>query len=436
MRFEWLALLALRRSGGSLDSAWVELSEVGRLPRWKGKPRHHISTYLGRYLAAPEITRIGLVQAKEKWAGPYRLQVDPLSIRFDVSKSEAGKRLQLTPARAAGTTNRRELLRFATAYVRAQWLFFQGRLKRQEAQHADGANAYGILMQMTEDNRYSSTLRLLARLSAVDVLFRLGAYPAARKSLLESAQLLRNTPNYALKARYHLALAWAYQRSSTGTHSDKAVEASLRKARLYAENGGDQAAAGQLAFRRAGYLTKKRQYQEAVDDYGAALESYLIVRDYNSVQATCADLGSSLHRVGPKEYDEVRRWILASIAIARLMHLGRDDAHGEMILGKIYVERGEKNRSRRLLSRAERIASRAGNRVNLGDIKMVWGFWFQRFGTREQLIETLVAAVNIFESMAEFDVPQKKRYMGHSFPEVWSDVLAQVAKGKRPRRPK
>lgn len=114
------------------------------------------------------------------------------------------------------------------------------------------------------------------------------------------------------------------------------------------------------------------------------------------------------------------------MAIARWMKIGRDNAHREMILGKIYIEQEQPEKAFRLLKRAERIAERAGNQVNLGDIRMVWGFWHKRFGKQKDKRDTLVNALRTFGKMKEFDRGQKERYMARQFPEVWTAVVARL----------
>jgi tetratricopeptide (TPR) repeat protein len=107
-----------------------------------------------------------------------------------------------------------------------------------------------------------------------------------------------------------------------------------------------------------------------------------------------------------------------------------------MILGKIYLENGEKARSQRLLRRAERIADRAGNRINLADVKMVWGLWQQRFGNPKEQIKTLASALRIFRDLKEFDTAQKEHYMESCFPDVWPDVLKAVKSQANPLPPR
>jgi tetratricopeptide (TPR) repeat protein len=286
-------------------------------------------------------------------------------------------------------------------------------------------NAFQLLMDIAERKSFAPNLQFLALLTAVDVLFRLGRFQAARKTLLANERRVKQIGDSSLRARYYLKLAWAHQRGSSGKRSDHAVEATLVKADYYAQRSGDRGTLGMLAHRVGGYQTKKGLHEEAIQHMALALEADLITGNYDSLQSNCGNIGSIVHRLGAKHYDEARRWLLLSIAIARMMHLGRDDAHAEAILAKIYIERGERFRSRWILERAERIARNAGNRVNLGDVKMIWGFWFRRFGTRRELILALAHALGIFRGLSEFDVRQKARYMEREFPEVWDQVVAE-----------
>jgi hypothetical protein len=423
MRFEWVALMAYKRLTMPGDQAWVGLDEIARLPSWGGKSRHDTSTKVGRYLQSAEFEQVPLVTARNKWSGPFRLNTDSPSIEIDLSLPEVRKSLRL---RKPPTTVawRAALIRFALLFTRAQWLFFRGRLERKGPKDVFGNNAYEMLMQMVDDRSFTPTLQILALLSAVDVLFRLSRFQAARHTLMGHQHRIHRCEDPSLQARFHLKLAWTFQRVSSGIRSDRAVEAALQKANFHAENSGDRATLGLLAHRTALYQTKKGFHLDAVNQLVLALEADLIIGNYDNVQAACGDIGSIIHRLGPKYYGEARCWLLLSIAVARMMKLGRDDAHAEMILGKIYVEQGYPLRSRWLLERAERIAARAGNRVNLADVKMVWGFWYERFGSRKQLIESLINALSGFRNLSEFDVRQKEKYMERSFPVVWQDVEA------------
>lgn len=119
------------------------------------------------------------------------------------------------------------------------------------------------------------------------------------------------------------------------------------------------------------WLRREAETFLGIDQSG--IEAYLITGNYEAVHSTCGNIGSIIHRLGRPYYAEARRWLLLSVAVGRWMRVGRDDAHVEMILGKIYVEFNNRYRPQWLLKRAERIAERAGNLVSLADIRMVWG---------------------------------------------------------------
>lgn len=403
------------------DQSWASLEEIARLPSWGGRSRKHIGDNVARYLSGRELSRTTLVVAETAWAGPYRLTLNSLLVRFDVPIAEARKRLRLRlPAIVSAKTS--DLVKFTLSFVRAQALFCQGRLvPRGEAALMD--NAYNRLTTLAEDQTCGPTLRLLACHSAADVLYRRGRIGPARRLLLEHADLVRKTGDLSLRAQFHLRLAWAYQRAASGSQSDREVRLALDRASALAENSGDRAALAHLAFRRSGFLTKKGRHEESIDQMCLALEGYLITGNYESVQSTCGNLGSVTHRLGIKHYRSARSWLVLSFAVARWMKIGRDDAHGEMILGKIYCEQKKRVIAKLWLQRAERVARYAGGRVNLADIKMVWAFYHRQFGTRTQVINTLADALQLFRSLTEFDVGQKARYMEKCFPEVWSEVL-------------
>jgi hypothetical protein len=425
MRFEWLALLAYKRTTTPDDQAWVMVNDVARLPSWSGRDLRHIANNIGRYLHSSELGSHDLVATAAAWSGPYRLNASAVDIAFDIPTSEIRKRLRLRK-RLASRMERKNLLRFTARFVRAHWLMFRGRLRRGSSAEATGNTAYNLLTDLIRDRAYSPTLRLTACLSAADVLHRLGRFKEAREMLTEHSRLMQSVPDRSLRAQFYLRLAWEHQRGSSGVRSDRAVERALSKAAGYAENSGDRAALGLLAFRTGGYRTKKGEHLESVNQFLLALESYLITGDYEAVHSTLGNIGSVIHRFGRPYYGEARQWLLLSIAVGRWMRVGRDDAHVEMILGKIYAECNNPVRSQWLLARAERIAAQAGNLINLADIRMVRGFWYQRFGTTEQLISTLVDALKTFRQISEFDVRQKENYMKREFPKVWDYVLGRA----------
>lgn len=421
-RFEWLALLAYRRAKPSLNNGWVAIDDIARLPNWAGMTRHHAGTNIGRYLQALERDGSEFVETRSRWVGPYRLKISPADIEFDIPVAEIERQLKLK--RQENDIPREELRRFVFQYCHAQWHFNCGRLVPTEAKGKTSRWAFAEFLHLTNDAKLNSRLQLIACIAALRVLFRLGRFGAARETLIQNAKLARKMNDPVLKAQYFLAVAWSHQRGDSGTLSNRAVEKALGSVRGYAEDCGDRTSLGLLAYRTAGFLTKKGRHEESIQQLLYAVEAAIVTGNFDVAQSCCADIGSVTHRFGPASYREARAWLLVGIAISRWMGIGRDDAHGEMILGKIYAELGiQPSLSKFWLDRAKRIAERSGNRLNLADVKMVWAFWHLRFGSQNDVIEALGSALLMFRSLREFDCRQKERYMARKFPSVWPAVL-------------
>jgi tetratricopeptide (TPR) repeat protein len=422
-RFEWLALLAIRRVRRPSD-AWVTLDDVAKLPSWSGKTRRHIGGNIARYLDTLERRDFRAVEADARWAGPYRLRLAPAEITFDIPISEAEDRLRLR--RTQAPIPREELHRFTYSYARAQWLLFQGKLLPSEGPDGKPESAHDTVAQMAEDKSFCPRLRLLACIAAVHVLFQLGRFGAARETLEDKASLLKQVNDNVLKANYYLELAWSHQRGASGTEPNRATEEAISRARAFAEKSGDRASFGRIAYRMSGFLTKKGRHLESIDQLLFAIEAALVTGNFYELQAYCNDLGSVIHRLGPKFYKEAQQWIILGIDIAQQMGIGHDNPHGEVILGKTYAELGDAKPARHWLRAAEKIARQSKNLLALADTMMVWAFWHQRFGTTKDQIDTLVEALRIFRSLRDFDCRQKERYMERKFPSVWPEVMKAV----------
>lgn len=414
-------MLAYRRTTQSHDGGWVSRDDIARLPKWSGKARKHIGDNVARYLQDLAGGGFDLVEAKSRWTGPYRLTTPPSDVSFDIPLEQVTKALRVLPLRPE--IQRDDLIRFVPGFVRAALLLQRGKLIGGSTV-GPVHSAHGILTDLVRDYPANARLRLIATLAATRVQFRLGRFGAARETLLHSEELVNQVDDSVLEAQYYLSLAWSYRRAESGTQSNRIVETMLSKARESASLGGDRSSLGLLAYREAWSLARKKQYDDALAQMSYAVEAAIITSNITALEAYCADLGSIAHRIGPRYYPEARRWILTSILLARWARIGRDDAHGEMILGKMYSEMGKRRRTAALwLTRAERIAAAAGNAVNRADIRMVWAFWHLQYGDRQDLVETLGKAVVEFRRLREFDSRQKERYIMLEFPSVWLQVL-------------
>jgi tetratricopeptide (TPR) repeat protein len=425
-RFEWLALLAIRKVRRPGD-AWVTLDEVSQLPNWSKKTRRHIGGNIARYLNTLERLDFRVVEAEARFVGPYRLSSAPTEIKFDIPIPEVECRLRLQ--RAQTPIPREELYRFTNSYARAQWFLFQGKLVPSEGPSGKEETAHDIFARMADDESFCPRLRALSCIAAVRVLFQLGRFGAAKKTLEEIAPLLEQVNDLVLMANYYLELAWSHQRGSSGSESNRATEDAISRVRGFAEKSGDRASFGRLAYRMSGFLTKRGKHLASIDQLLSAIEAALVTGNFYEIQAYCSDLGSVLHRLGPKFYKEAQQWVTLGLDIAQRMGIGHDNPHGEIILGKTYAESGDKKRSQQWLQAAEKIAQQSKNLLALADTKMVWAFWHQRFGAPKDLIGTLVEALQIFRSLREFDCRQKERYMARKFPSAWPEVIKIINTG-------
>lgn len=421
-RFEWIALLAYRRVTQSQDGGWVSRDDIARLPKWSGKTRKHIGDNVARYLQDLADGGFDLVEAKSRWSGPYRLTGQPSDVSFDLPLEQVTKALRILPLRPE--IQRDDLIRFVSRFAHAELLLQQGKLIGSSTV-GPVHSAHRVLTDLVRDYPANARLRLIAALAAIRVQFRLGRLGAARETLLQYEELVNHVGDPVLESQYYLSLAWSYRRAESGTQSNRIVEMMLSKARESATRAGDRSCLGLLAYREAWSLARKKQYDDALAQMSYAVEAAIITSNLTALQAYCADLGSIVHRIGPRYYPEARRWLLTSILLAKWARIGRDDGHGEMILGKMYSEMGKRRRTAALwLTRAERIARAAGNAVNRADIHMVWAFWHLQYGNRQDLVKTLGKAVVEFRRLKEFDSRQKERYIMLEFPSSWLQVLA------------
>ena len=415
-RFEWIALLAYRRATRSQNGGSVTRDDIARLPNWSAKTRKHIGDNVGRYLRDLEHGGFDLVEVKSPWTGPYRLKVLPEEVSFDLHVEEITKALGITPVRPE--IQRGDLIRFVPRLVRAEMLFQRGGLISSTT-GGRFPSAYTILTDLVNDYPANPRLQLVAILAVIRVLFRIGRFRIARLTLLDYEGQVKEVNDPVIDAQYYLSLAWSYLRAETNKEANLKYETYLSKARESAEHSGDRSCLGLLAYRNAWFQARKKHYDEALREMSSAVEAAIITSNFTALQAYCADLGSILHRIGPRRYGEARRWILTSILLARWARIGRDDAHGEMILGKMYSEMGSRKQTAAIwLDRAERIANRAGNRVNLADVHMVRAFWHRQYGIQKDLIETLGIALIEFRRLPEFDWRQKEKYMFRKFPSA------------------
>ncbi|HJQ69594.1 MAG TPA: hypothetical protein VKA70_11510 [Blastocatellia bacterium] len=417
MRFEWLALLAYTRNTQGPDGGWVSIEEIQKLPLWRGKPKEHIGTNVGRYIQQMEKGRIKLVEVQTLWRGPYRLQLLPWEVSFDIPIKKAGERLGQV---ISVSPSRQPLLLFTEKYSRAMSLFLEGRLlpdptKRKRQQE----NALDKLCALAEDGSLDARLRLMANLAAVRVLDSLGRFRAAAMTLDECQKLIKRVRDPVVTAKYFLANAWRYYRAR-----DYAVfEQNLAKAKEVSTKSIDSTLAGASVNSEGLYLAERRRYEEAIPLLVQGLDARLPIDNFDAIQASCFNIGNTFQRMGEGFYGEAEAWLKLCVNICKWMHLGRYESLAEVVLAKIALESGRTRSFLKWIREAEHLAEQARNPTDILWCHILWAFYAQQQKRPEDAIEHLIKARSIYKGKQDYDWMVLDKYVHRKFPDLWEDVI-------------
>ena len=430
MRFEWLALLAYKRLTKAPHESSVEIREIARLPHWRGKTPSNISADVRRYLRDFERRRLRIIVAESVWAGPYRLDVAPSKVAFDIPLDEVRRRLRLVDAAAIGSQD--VYRQFTWRYVQAQTFIYEGRLRSQGQEQK--TSAYRICRQLAAWTRCPTNLRLLACIAAVNVQYRLGLFETAGQTLRSYRSLFKRATDESLKSRFYLAISWGQHRRASGAEANMRTESGLNAAAAFAGAAGDRTALGELSERIGGFHTKNGRHRESINTYLQALEYFLVAGNFDRVQACCCNIGSIMHRLDLPYYREARAWLYLSLRISHWMHLGRDGAHAEVILAKINIEENRRQSARRWIQKAFRVAQNAPNPLDYADATLIDALWHQSFGKLDAEKQSLIEAVVRYRSLHNFNLAQKENYIKHKFPTIWKEVFEKAQAERRRHR--
>lgn len=437
MRFEFLTLLAFMRKTQAPDLGWVTLEAVGRLPLWQGRTKQHRGTNIGRYVQGFERGGMPIVETKSPWRGPYRLDVGPAEIEFDVPLFRVEERLGF-PAAAPASIKRVELFSFTKIYSHAAALFYKGRLVARAGSKARlEKGAMSELTRLMADRTMDSRLRLLAYLAAVRVRDRLGHLKMAAGTLRECERLRAVAQDPVIEAKALLADAWGSLRA--GKH-DRALQ-TLARAKGSIAKTADCALSGVLAAREGLVLANMvgsakphppssiEKFSQALDYMAQGLYSSLLADHHDAVQSICFDIGNILQRMGEAHYMEASQWLRLSVTICSEMHLGRYDALAEILLAKIAVEQGRRRSFQKWILQAEKTTHKTRNRIDDAWCHTIRALYQQRYGRPNDIVEELVLARRVCMALPEYNRPLRDDYHNRKFPEVWSQVLARFSAG-------
>jgi len=422
MRFEWLALLAYTRKIESVDGGWVTIKSIQGLPLWRNHNKHNVGTNVGRYIRALEDNHVRIVEARTHTRGPYRLTLRASEIIFDVTVREVGRRLEIRKSRQV--LNRKMLFFFTQKYSRAASLFLKGRLSpiprssKEPSQSIWQENARDEFSTLAEDGTLDPRLRAIANLAAVRVMDRRGLLSAVTQTLDDSKRRLNKVHDPILNSRFSLASAWNFYR--TGYYD--IAQHTLDEAKPWLNKTVDSSLAGEIADREGLHLSAVGDYAKALDLLAEGLYARLLVENYDAVQASCFNIGNTLHRMGPQFYEEAEEWLKLSADICHSMRLGRYEALTEIILAKIALETGRVQVFLKWIRTAERFAARSNNAIDISWCHIMRAFYFQTEKRPKEVVDQLVKARRIYYKQNNKPAITDA-YLRRKFGDVWDRVI-------------
>lgn len=422
LRFECFLLLAYARREQKNGGGWVALGDIQKLPLWQDMSEAHAGTNIGRYADALRAKGIDLIEWKRLWRGPYRLTLDPSDINFDVPLAAVAKRLGLP--HSEGRVERQKLLRFVEMYSKAATLLLKGALNMKKNRRG----ARPEIFALASDEGMPPDLRLLAHLSAVKVLDRLGSLKAVTATLDDCESLMREVSDPAIRARFYLAKSLNYYRAGK---YDRCKELVGQAGGLLGEFA-DSALNGMIADRK-GLLIPIKEPAEATDGERArreekldlllqGLRSRLLTENYDAVQASCFNIGNTLYQMGKPHWEEATRWISLSAGICKSMQVGRYEAIAEIMLAKIAYESGKYRSFRKWMAEAERIVDHSDNLLDKFRYYGLRALDCQRQGRTSEASDYLARARKIYFKKPEFNWKYWDSYFERNFPKIWPDI--------------
>lgn len=428
LRFEYFLLLAYMRKEQGNGGGWVALRDVQKLPLWRGIGEAHAGTNVGRYISALRAKGIDLIEWKRFWRGPYRLTLDSGDISFDVPIASVAKRLGRH--HTEGRVERQSLLRFVELYSKAATLLLKGALNIKKNRRG----ARPEIFALASDESMPPELRLLAHLTAVKILDRLGSLKAVASTLDDCESLMREVADPAIRARFYLAKSLNYYRAGKYEQCRELI----RQAGSLLGEFPDSALSGMIADRR-GLLIPINKPIGATDDESLrreeklslllqGLQSRLLTENYDVVQASCFNIGNTLYQMGESHWEEAARWIRLSADICKSMQVGRYEAIAEIMLAKIAYESGRYRSFRKWMAEAERIVDHSDNLLDRFRCYGLRALDYQRQGRTIEARDYLARARKIYFKRPEFNWKYWDSYFERNFPQIWPEVV----KGSKP----
>ncbi|MGH9829231.1 MAG: hypothetical protein ACREDR_38930, partial [Blastocatellia bacterium] len=262
-------------------------------------------------------------------------------------------------------------------------------------------------------------LRVLAQLGAIRVLDRLGRYETVADRLDECKKLVRQVSDPVVAARFFLVNARRYQR----LRDESWFQENLALARKFAAKSPESLILGGCADQEGVHIAAQDKNKEALLYLIEGLNARLPTENFEAIQASCFNIGNTLHRMGERHYPEAQAWLELCANISSWMHLGRYEALAEIILAKIAVDLSNTEQYGKWIEAAEEITARTHNATDQIWCHVIRAMDAQRAGNERSSVDHLVRARAIYTAQKENAHRTLDAYLSRKFPEVWNDVV-------------
>jgi tetratricopeptide (TPR) repeat protein len=403
-RFFYLyLLLAWQRCSAGAEDEYVACDVIRRLPHWERNTLDSVGKQIRRHVVAMQRGSRNVIEHVKAVSGPFRLTVPGRAIRFDVSRAEVGRLLDVPIAQGAG---RREdadaLFAFVRSITEGNALFDAGALDEARA-----AYERALMSGRTPEQRVTA-LQKLGR-----ILERQARYDEARGFYAKCLALQRKHPelDQSTIARTYLFLGWLdYRRGS-----DDAAAARYGKALEIARGKRDDWLLGNI-YNGLGLLEKRNSvFDEALARFRSALD-YWCRADYPyGVAAIYANIGNTYLKWGNQlrdarliaeaqsRYRRAAEWLTRALDFGAGAKLGKDSSEAEVALAEAYLGLGDLDRAWPLVCEARDAAEKTGNQLDLACALGVMAAVLWVRGDREQATTCGDDAARRFEQLGHVD---------------------------------
>jgi tetratricopeptide (TPR) repeat protein len=417
--FEWIARLAYSAKM-SINEGWVTLEQIQQLPLWSKMTRHHAGGNVYRYLMWLQNRNLPIVATENATRGRYRLRIERSDIYVDVPMENLATSLGILH-HAGDEPTAEEMLKFLSRHFRAVALMNRWRLSPEPGHGSRWRRtAYGIWMELADNETFHPAMRLLAYVCLATVLDERGQYQS-RKKLMDGALLLvtENVPRFLL-ARLYLGHALLLHRDG-GADALNEEQVLLEHARMAGTGTQDRFLTGIYASRIGLRCEREGRREEALIHFSSALWSYTLIESYEKAHDACYNIARVLQN---SDRLQAREWLKLALFVAERMKVGTSRIMIEVLLGKIALELNDHARYVRLLREAEKHSCLSRSPIDKTWCHFLRALDFARGGSSAEpaLISELTKARKLYIAPG-YNWRKLDEYFASKFGRVWEKVI-------------